>query len=259
MIAAMKYKMNINKYLNRINYTGTLSPTIENLYQLQKVHLLNIPFENLDIHYGHPINLSLSKFYGKIVTKRRGGFCYELNGLFNSLLKVLGYNSKIISAKVYDDKKNSFGREYDHLAILVALDKAEYLVDVGFGEFTMNPLKIVLGYINEDPRGDFIIDQFENGYFGVCNLNNNAKTAQYIFKKEARKLSEFSGMCNYHQTSPDSHFTQKKLISKLTETGRITLTGNTLKITEGKDILWEEKFNEEEFETYLKKYFDVYI
>lgn len=257
MIATIKHKMNINKYLNRINYTGALSPTIENLYQLQRAHLLNVPFENLDIHYAKPIELNISKFYEKIVINRRGGFCYELNGLFNSLLKALGYNTKIISARVYNNKINDFGKEYDHLAIIVEVNKVEYLVDVGFGEFSLHPLKLAPGHINEDPRGNFTIEADENGYFEVFKLDGSAKATQYIFIKKEREFSEFSGMCNYHQTSPDSHFTQKKLISKPTATGRVTLTGNTLKITKGVEIIKEEQFNDDEFEKYLQEYFDI--
>ena len=97
--------MNLEAYLKRINYSGDLTPSITILKQLQKTHLLNVPFENLDIHYGHPIELDLDKIYHKIVVRKRGGFCYELNGLFQNMLNIIGFDSKIISARVYDNKK----------------------------------------------------------------------------------------------------------------------------------------------------------
>ncbi|MEL6986932.1 MAG: arylamine N-acetyltransferase, partial [Bacteroidota bacterium] len=126
--------MNIKEYLNRINYEGEIKLNIEVLKELQKCHLLNVPFENLDIHYNRTIQLDIGKFYNKIVIDRRGGFCYELNTLFQNLLHQIGFK-KIISARVYDHKKGSFGEEYDHLAIVVDLNQRAYLVDVGFGEF----------------------------------------------------------------------------------------------------------------------------
>ena len=82
--------MNIQEYIKRINYSGDITPNLVVLKQLQKTHLLNVPFENLDIHYGNLIELDLDKIYHKIVVKKRGGFCYELNGLFQSLLNTIG-------------------------------------------------------------------------------------------------------------------------------------------------------------------------
>jgi N-hydroxyarylamine O-acetyltransferase len=138
--------MNIKAYLNRINYSGHLIPDLEVLKSLQKNHLLSVPFENLDIHYNKTINLDVEKFYHKIVEEKRGGFCYELNGLFNTLLNALGYNSRIISARAYDIKRDDFGKEFDHMAMIVELNQAEYLVDAGFGEFVFSSAAIGNGH-----------------------------------------------------------------------------------------------------------------
>ena len=130
-------------YLRRIGIEeNEIEPTLENLRFLQKQHLLNVPFENLDIHWKRPILLDNKKFYKKIIGEKRGGFCYELNGLFSELLKAIGYQNKIISARVFGGK--DFGAEYDHLAILTEIDGEEFLVDAGFGDFTAEPLKFIL-------------------------------------------------------------------------------------------------------------------
>ena len=93
--------MNKNEYLRRIGIEEKeIEPTLENLKLLQRRHLLNVPFENLDIHWKRPILLDSDNFYEKVVNKKRGGFCYELNGLFNELLKEIGFQTKIISARV---------------------------------------------------------------------------------------------------------------------------------------------------------------
>ncbi len=249
--------MNINDYINRINYNGDLIPNFDVLKDLQRIHLLNVPFENLDIHYGNLIVLDIEKIYHKIVVKRRGGFCYELNGLFYNLLKAIGFDSKIISARAYNIKKENFGQEYDHLAIIVKLNQVEFLVDVGFGEFAFHPLKLEMGSIQSDSRGNFVIEEFENGYYKVSKIDGETKSIVYIFTKKKRAFTEFAEMCNYHQTSSNSHFTQKKLISKPTENGRITITGNTLKITERREVIKEHQFAKEEFGKQLLECFNI--
>jgi len=241
-------KMNIEDYINRINYSGDLSPNLEVLKGLQSAHLLNVPFENLDIHYGNYINLDLDNIYDKVVLKGRGGFCYELNGLFDAFLKRIGFDSKIISARVYDDKRKAFGKEYDHI---------KYLVDVGFGEFVFHPLKVELDKLQSDPRGNFVIEKHKNEYLQVSKVQGKTKSVEYIFSEKERGINEFSEMCNYHQTNAESHFTQKKLISKPTKKGRITITGNTLKITENGAVKENSKFNEEDYNKQLLRWFDI--
>jgi len=248
--------MNIAKYIKRIKYEGELFASFNVLKELQRSHLFNVPFENLDVHYGNPIVLDVSKFYQKIVDKKRGGFCYELNGLFHNLLNELGFEAEIISARVYDAKKGSFGEEYDHLVIIVKLNQTEYLVDVGFGAFTIYPLKLEINKIQEDPIGNFIIEK-ENDFYVVSKIDGDRKTIKYKFIKKKRVLEEFRGMCDFHQTSPNSHFTQKKLISRPTENGRITITGNTLKITENGLVKQNVDFPEDDYEKQLLKWFEL--
>lgn len=249
--------MNSSNYLQRIHYQGSTIPTLSTLKALQKAHLLAIPFENLDIHYQTPIQLKVEKFYQKIVENGRGGFCYELNGLFHSLLLELGFEAKLVSARVYNAKKAAFGPEYDHLAILVQLQGQSYLVDVGFGEFAFYPLVLEWGKVQADVRANYVLEPIEEGYYQVASLAANSKNIEYKFTTKARTLEEFAALCQYHQTSPQSHFTHRKLISQPTPTGRITLTNNTLKISEKEDSPQEIHFPEKEFGQYLLHYFGI--
>lgn len=253
-----RIKMNIEKYLRRINYRGETNPTLEVLTALQKTHLLNVPFENLDIHYKKPIILDSSSFFDKVVLKYRGGFCYELNGLFYTLLTELGFNAKIISARVHTTE-NEYSPEYDHLAILVKIGEKEYVADVGFGEFAFAPLEINTNNIQQDQRGNFIVEKYEEDYYRVSKEENMNRTPEYIFTSEERQLKEFEAMCYYHQTSPQSHFTQKRLITIPTENGRITISGNRIKIVENGLVLLEETLDADGFKNNLKKYFDIEI
>lgn len=249
--------MNIQSYLNRINFHEPVSLDRDVLYKLQKQHLLNIPFENLDIHYGKKISLSINDIYQKVIIEKRGGFCYELNGLFHQLLKKIGFNTKLISAQVHTNN-GEYSPPYDHLAIIVSLDDQEFLVDVGFGNFSLEPLKLETDKKIIDSFGLFQFDKYDTDYYRINEIINNDLIPQYIFKIQERKLSEFAERCEFHQTSIDSHFTKKKLISCAKCDGRITLNNSQLKITRS-GIAEEINFKENEFETKLKQYFDIEI
>jgi N-hydroxyarylamine O-acetyltransferase len=129
----------------------------------------------------------------------------------------------MISAQVANGK-NSFGAEYDHMAILTEIDGEEYLVDVGFGNFTAEPLKFVLDLEQQDENGVFLIRKFDEGYFEVVKKDAGEWKSEYLFAPFYQALSEFDGMCRFHQTSPESHFTHGKVCSLMTNGGRKTLT-----------------------------------
>ena len=249
--------MRVEKYLNRIGAERfNFVPNLENLKYLQRRHLLNIPFENLDIHWKKPIDLKGESLYQKIVENKRGGFCYELNGLFFELLQKTGYESKRISARV-SDGKGDFGQEFDHLAIITRIEDEDYLVDVGFGDFIAEPIKFILDIEQIDTNGTFLIKKFDEIYFEVVKKNDESFISQYIFTLEKRDLSEFEKMCLFQQTSPDSHFTQNKVCSLMCIDGRKTLTDKkfmTTKANQKEDIAIN---SEQEFAEILEREFGI--
>ena len=166
-------------------------------------------FENLDIHTGNKIELKNT--YNKIVNRGRGGFCYELNGLFYLLLKNIGFTVKLISARPFNISTKEFGPEFDHMAIIATINNTKYLVDVGFGEFSFLPLKIELNMLQIDQRGKFIIEKHDDVYLIVKKVDDVNLIPEYIFTETNRKLSDFYEMYTYHQTNSNSHFTQKRL------------------------------------------------
>ena len=249
--------MEIEKYLQRIGYDGSIQPTIELLQVLQKRHLLSIPFENLDIHYKVPIQLDLETIFEKVVIRKRGGFCYELNGIFYELLRSIGLDVKMISARVFDQGQQIFSPEFDHLAIIAKINSVDYLADAGFGEFAFTPLKVEPDTIQNDERGNFRIERHDNSYYKVVKRAGEAWVPEYMFTLTKRDLSEFEDMCRYNQTSPLSHFTQNKFCSLATEKGRITVTAKKIKITVGDSITEMLLDSEEEFLEALETYFHI--
>lgn len=214
--------LNIKAYLERLNYQGSLAPTAETLRGLHVAHLVAVPFENLSIHAGEPIVLEDGPLFTKIVERRRGGFCYEANGLFAALLRRLGFDVVMLSAGVAN-AEGGFGPDFDHMALMVSTDR-RWLVDVGFGDSFIEPLLL-------DDRGAQV--QGERAY---RILHDDARLiltrrdpgeewkAQYRFSLQPREYADYAAMCRHHQTSPLSHFTRARICSRATEEGRITLS-----------------------------------
>jgi len=249
-------KMDVEKYLRRIGIGDEkFAANEESLRRLHRAHLLSVPFENLDIHWKRRIVLDTTEFYKKIVDDERGGFCYELNGLFNELLAAIGFKTRLISARVFNG--TTYGPEFDHAAIVVDGDGEEFLADVGFGAFTAEPLRFELGTEQSDPCGTFFIRKFADDGFEVVQKTDGGKKPQYLFRDIERDLSDFAAMCDFQQTSPESHFTQNKLCSILTENGRKTLTDKKFIVTVGDERSEMPVDSEEEFQAILMGAFNI--
>lgn len=246
----------IQKYLKRIKFNKPPNTDFDTLKGLHQAHILNIPFENLDIHLKKEISTDSAKLFDKIVNTKRGGFCYELNGLFNELLLSLGFKTTIASARVFSTP-DKYGEKFDHLCIIVSIGNEKWLADVGFGEFIIFPLKFQPNIEQHDINGTFRIEKFDEYYFVIQKKDGNSWSNLYLLSEKPRDISEFAGMCSYHQNSPDSHFTKQRLCSIATETGRITLTDKVLKIRNGNETTETEITDEKDFNSILKKYFDI--
>jgi N-hydroxyarylamine O-acetyltransferase len=229
-------------YLERIAYThaaapATQAPSLPLLAALHEAHLLAVPFENLSIHYGQPIILDEAALYDKIVRRRRGGFCYELNGLFAWLLRRLGYTVDLLSAEVAET--DGFSAPFDHLTLRVrdldGSDGADWLADVGFGDSFRRPLRMLPGLAQDGADGyDYRLRELSPWLMlERCDAALPASTLddldagwepQYRFTLRPHALSDFVERCDYQQTSPQSHFTQRRICSLALPDGRISLS-----------------------------------
>lgn len=247
--------MNTEKYLGRIGLENIAPiPDRASLRLLQRQHLLNVPFENLDIHWGRSIRLDTGAFYRKIINENRGGFCYELNGLFNELLRALGFETRLLSARVASGD-GGFTPEFDHAAILVIMGEMQYLADVGFGSFSAEPLQFTPDLEQADPAGNFVIRRHDAEYFEVCKSADFGWKSEYIFKPLGLDLSQFEERCLWQQTSPESHFKKGKVCSIMTVTGRKTLTDDKFIVTESDQKRELPIASEDEFDIVLLREF----
>jgi N-hydroxyarylamine O-acetyltransferase len=217
-------------YLDRIEAARPAVLDAAALGALHLAHQRAVPFENLSIHLGEPISLDEADLIAKIVTRRRGGFCYELNGAFALLLEGLGARVRRVAARVYGGEAR-LGPLFDHLALVVSLPDGSgpWLADVGFGSHSSYPLRYDGRDGQDDPGGRFVLADAPDGDVDVAKDGE----PQYRIERRERALADFVPTCWWQQTSPDSHFTWSTICSRLTAEGRISLSGRTLIRTSG--------------------------
>ncbi|MBG0855327.1 arylamine N-acetyltransferase [Streptomyces spinoverrucosus] len=256
----------VDAYLRRLGVPHPAWPTIDVLRELQLHHLRSIPFENLSIHLGEAIVLEEKRLLDKVVGARRGGFCYELNGAFGALLVALGYDVSLLAARVYGEGGRP-GIPYDHMALRVrTVDAGEWLADVGFGAFSHFPLAFEERREQVDPGGVFRIAEAGPDAAGMrgapaagapdLDVIRDGRPA-YRLEQRPRVLADFVTGAWWHSTSPESHFGQSLVCSRITEDGgRITLSGRRLKTT-GADGTRDERelgTDEEVLEVYRERF-----
>jgi N-hydroxyarylamine O-acetyltransferase len=246
-------------YLDRIHYDihaplsiggslKSLQPSLQVLQDIHEAHMLAVPFEDLSIHYGEHIHLDEEWIYDKIVRRHRGGFCYELNGLFARLLRQLGFLVTLLSAEVAQGD-GDYSPEFDHLTLLVhQLEGSDWLADVGFGDSFRRPLHLQAEVEQEGSDGrlyrlhqqrppgdrDSLKDTGRDpeacSYYWILQQLSDAEQweSQYRFTLRPHVLADFTERCEYQQTDPESHFTQNRICSLALPEGRISLSDRRL-------------------------------
>jgi N-hydroxyarylamine O-acetyltransferase len=245
--------LNVQAYLDRIHadvaFGPTFDPTLEALSILHERHLRAAPFENLDIVFGVPIVLDQAAILEKVVDCRRGGFCYELNSAFAWLLSQLGYHVTMLSAQVAR-ADGQFGHAFDHMTLRVDIGDAAWLADVGFGECFARPIPL-----SDTADGDYRLTKNGDTWLLV-----HGTTPKYRFTLTPRTLPDFVDACNYQQTSPESTFTQRVVTTRLTPSGRVTLTRERLVVSAfqaGAERIETKINNDAEWFHALKNHFDI--
>ena len=220
--------MNVESYLERVNINH-VQVDLHSLQLLQRNHMLHIPFENLDISQKKRIDLNREKMYDKIIKKKRGGLCFELNPLFNWLLTQLGFTTTLITGTVAIDE-NTWGKENTHLTNLVKIEETTYLADVGFGNSSHIPIPLSGEIVNDSFHRYRIVHRTKQLYDLQQALSKGWQT-QICFSTEPRTLSEYEPLSTFIQTNPHSPFANHTLVTIATNDGRITLTKDALIIT----------------------------
>ena len=209
-------------YLHRVDYTGPIEPTLEVLRAVHRQHLLSISYENLDIHLGRALSVDIDAIFEKLVTRRRGGWCYEMNGLLAWALREIGFDVALLGGTVGRTRLGPLA-EGNHLALLVRLDQP-WLADEGFGNGILEPLALAEG---EHVQHGFVfrLDHASERWFFHTHL---AGGVGFDFTLEPRTMSDFVERCAWLQTSPDSGFVRLTTCHRWCDDGIHSLRGAVL-------------------------------
>ncbi len=214
----------LGRYFARIGYTGPRTATLATLRAVHRAHLLAIPYENLDIHLGRPITLDPEATFAKLVDARRGGWCFEMNGLLGRVLETLGFDVRYLSGAV-GRATHGWRAQGNHLVLLVRLDRP-WIADVGFGDGFLTPLPLEPGSYRQDflqyritrdgPRW-----RVDNHAFGGAD--------GFDFTLTPRTPGAFAAQCHELQTSPESGFVKSTVCERFVPQGLVMLRGATLR------------------------------
>lgn len=229
-------------------------PSLAYLKNLQKAHLLNIPYENLDFHYGKGSSFSIQAFYKKIIKNRRGGIGLELNGLFFHLLVALGFECHLISS----DTKKDPTIEFEHMAILVHLDGSSYLVDAGLPDSFLEPKKLEKNTVFVDYNRYFKFDVDPDGRW-LLYRSDDLLSFHFVYRFSGDPVSfiQFMPRWDWLKTSPDSPQKAEKYVFQLFKSGQVTLTSRDLTLIYKGQRETYPIHNEDEFLAKLKHHFGI--
>jgi len=242
---------NLTDYLSRIGYQGVVTNDLATLEKLVSKQLQSVPFENIEVQSGRIPSLIPEDMYTKIITHGRGGYCYEINGVFAMALTAIGFEWYFAGAR---PMFYSMRRPKTHMVVIVRIKGRDYLCDTGFGGYALRSSMVIEeGEAVQD--GDRFRLELIDGEYLLSSCVQGEWQRQYGFALHPQEWIEFSLANYFNATHPDTIFTQKRLAIMQTPNGRKILVDNELKLIEN-GIL--EK-REVEYEGALKEYFGLQI
>jgi N-hydroxyarylamine O-acetyltransferase len=251
----------VDRYLARIEWDGGRDPSLTVLRDLQVAHLVHVPFENLHVYNRLGVDTDVDRSYAKIVERRRGGWCFELNGCFAELLRRLGYAVDLLSCRTFDPASGGFSPDFDHLALLVHLGTTRHLVDVGWGDNPLSPIPAEVGEYATRPRPTRI--ETDASTLRLIELVEHDGGSDWELQYEAalrpRQLREFEQRSRHLQTAPGLSWTEKPLVTRATSAygGRVTLHRDRLR-RRGDDLSTnDEPVDPDHWEEQLQRWFDM--
>jgi N-hydroxyarylamine O-acetyltransferase len=221
--------LELSAYLQRMGFEGSALPDLATLRALHRAHQYAIPFENLDVQLRRPVVLDLAANYNKIVCQRRGGWCYELNGVMGWALEQIGFDVMRLSAGVMRVRAGD-AQLGGHLCLLVCLDQ-RYLVDVGFGGSLAEPLPLQASE-REDRPYRLGLSEVDDGYWRFAEIAHGAGEAfSFDFRPAPAEEALLARRCQFLQTDPASPFTQNLVVQRRTADTHLSLRGRVLAAT----------------------------
>lgn len=245
--------MKLADYLARIDYQGKPTATLECLSAIHRQHLLHIPYENLDVQLGRPLDLDMERIFDKIVYQRRGGWCYEMNGLLGWALGEIGFDVMRLAGGVMRSQGGD-AMLGNHLVLAVELEQP-YIADVGLGNGLVEPTPLEVGGITQEFR-ECRLEKVEDDYWRFHNFQG-ALPLNFDFRYEAADESLLARSCAQLQSDPESKFMQNLLCMRLHPEGARFLVGRMLFTFSGLESTKRLLDSAEEFDQTLAEVFNL--
>ncbi|GAB3007112.1 arylamine N-acetyltransferase family protein [Mycobacterium bourgelatii] len=226
--------LDLTEYFDRVNYRGTTEPTLETLQALVTAHTRAIPFENLDPLLGVPVDdLGPNALADKLVSRRRGGYCYEQNGLMGYVLAELGYQVRRFAGRVVwmlPPDAPVPAQTHTVLGVTFPGSDGSYLVDVGFGGQTpTSPLRLQTGGVQQTTHEPYRLEDRGDGLLLQAQVRGEWQSL-YEFTTETRPQIDLTVGSWYVSTCPASHFVTEVTAAMVTDDARLNLSGRQLTI-----------------------------
>lgn len=255
-----KYKIeassfDLQQYLNRIKFSGEIELTIEGIKKLMQSQLFSVPFENIDVQAGKIISLNGDDIVDKIVNQNRGGYCYQINGLFSLVLQEIGIPHYYVAARPL---VNPGQNPKTHLALIAEIENEEYLIDMGFGGNSIRePLKLTEIRESVQHNSDtFSLSKTEENEYLLQILIGKEWSNLYSFDLTPQKWIDFKPANHYNYSHPDSFFVQNLIVVLQNPLGKKILFKNSIKsIINGKNEL--VSFEEKDLKSILETEFNL--
>lgn len=220
----------LSGYFARIGYDGPQTPTLETLRAIQLLHPQAIAFENLNPLLALPVRLDIDTLQKKLIRSRRGGYCFEHNGVLFQALLALGFRVTGLAARVvWNQPDPSVTTARSHMVLKVDLQEGTYIADVGFGLSPTGPLRLVPDIAQETPHESFRLIERDGVYTLQCNLKGHW-TSFYLFDLQEQAPVDYQVANHYVATWPTSHFVTSLIAARATADGRYGLRNNRLSI-----------------------------
>ena len=245
------------KYLKRIGFGTFEKADRETLDAIILAHQRNVPFENIDIYdVDADISIAVEDLYDKVVVRRRGGYCFELNAVLGALLKALGYEVNDVSVRVVWGFTRAM--PFTHRGVIVTIDGVRYFCDVGFGGPSPQG-SIALDDTNPQQAGpsQFVVTKNNCGEFVINRVVEDGLEATLAFLATPVDPVDFLAPNFWQSKNSYSMFRVARLCNLITETGVVTLSGNVLKIHDGSEVTEQTLETEAQIRTALKEHFGI--
>ena len=250
--------MQLQAYFERIGYRGGVAPDFATLRDLLSAHIYAIPFENLDVQLGCPLTTAPENAYAKIVESRRGGWCYEQNGLFGWALEEVGFDVTRIAAAVMHHERGDASNA-NHLCLLVRCRESSriWLADVGFGGGMIRPIELAEGDHTQAPFR-LGLRQLEDDSWRFWENMGDGEFS-YDFTARPGDETALSNKCENLQTDPESGFVLNLVVQKRTPNQHLSLRGRVLQVGTANGIKTEVLTSAEELQKTLMNVFDLNV